>query len=154
MVKVLEGQIKSKGKHYGIVASRFNELITERLLEACLKEFKRCGVKKDEITVVWVPGSFEIPVAALRLAKRKSVSAVICLGAVIRGETAHFDLIAQAAAQGIAQVALLTGKPAVFGVLTTDNLAQAKARSEPNGENKGRDAARNAIEMADLLRKY
>lgn len=151
MVKSVEGQYKSKGKRYGIVVSRFNDFITRRLLDGCLKELKRCGVKEKEITVTWVPGAFEIPLVAMRLAEKKSIDAVICLGAVIRGETLHFDLIARAAARGIAQVALLTKKPAIFGVLTTDTVQQAYKRSEEKGDHKGRDAAQNAVEMVNLL---
>lgn len=154
MIKILEGSIKSKGRRYGVVVSRFNDFITKRLLDGCLKELRRCGVKDKEITVIWVPGAFEIPLAARRLNEKKSIDAVICLGAVIRGETLHFDLIARAASQGITQVALLTKKPAVFGVLTTETLDQAYKRSEEKGDNKGRDAARTAIEMVNLLRKF
>ena len=134
-----------------IVASKFNDFITKRLSEGCLKELEDSGVLKKNITVVWVPGSFEIPVTALTLAKKKSVDAVICLGAVIRGETFHFELVAQAAAHGILQASLSTGKPVIFGVLTTDTISQAYKRSEKKGDNKGRDAAITAIEMINLL---
>ncbi|HOW34839.1 MAG TPA: 6,7-dimethyl-8-ribityllumazine synthase [Candidatus Omnitrophota bacterium] len=152
-MKIIEGQVKSKGKRYGIVVSRFNDFITKRLLDGCLKELRRCGVKDSEVTVVWVPGAFEIPLVARQLNEKKSIDAVICLGAVIRGETFHFDLVARAASEGIAQVALLTKKPAIFGVLTTETIEQAYKRSEEKGDHKGRDAARTAIEMVNLLRK-
>ena len=151
MARIIQGQQKSNGKRYGIVVSKFNDFITRRLLEGCLKELHRLGVRDSEITVVYVPGSFEIPVAALKLAKKKTVHAVICLGAVIRGETLHFDLVAQGAAKGIGEVALLTGKPVIFGVLATDTVVQAEKRSTLKGDNKGLEAARSAVEMANLL---
>ncbi len=171
MLKILEGKINPstklrmasskqsaskanvKGKKIGIVASRFNEFVTKRLLDGALSEFRRLGVKDSQLVIAWVPGSFEIPLAAERLAKRKDIDAVIGLGAVIRGETLHFDLVAQAAARGIAQVGLKTNKPVIFGVLTTDTVHQAMKRSHPKGDNKGREAAANAIEMIDLLQQ-
>ena len=151
MVKVIQGSFKIKGKKIAIVVSRFNEFITQRLLDGCLKELLRLGVEKNEITVAWVPGAFEIPVAALKFACKKNIDAVICLGAIIRGETIHFDLVAQAAARGISQVSLTTGKPVIFEVLATETLEQAYKRSQKNKENKGAQAARNAVEMVDLL---
>ena len=151
MTNIIEGSTKGKGKKFAVVVSRFNDFITKRLLEGCLKELRRCDVKEKKILIVWVPGSFEIPLAALRLAEKKSIDAVICLGAVIRGETLHFDLIAHSVTRGIAQVALLTKKPVIFGVLTTYTVKQAYKRSEPRGDNKGRDAARSALEMTNLL---
>jgi len=153
MIKTIEGQPKIKGKKFCVVASQFNEFVTRRLLDACLAELKRRGVKDNEITVVWVPGAFEIPLVALKMAQKKTISAVICLGAVIRGETLHFDLIARAAAEGIAQAALQTQKPVIFGVLTTDTIQQAYKRSEPKGDNKGREAAVTAVKMVSLLRQ-
>ena len=114
----------------------------------------RCGVKKQDLTIIEVPGSFEIPVTALRLAGKKAICAVICLGAVIRGETIHFDLVAHGAAQGIAQVSLMTGKPVIFGVIATETVNQAYKRSEDKGENKGRDAARAAVEMVHVWKKF
>ena len=146
-----KGETKSRGKKFAIVAARFNDFITKRLLEGCLKELSRWGVDRKEITVVWVPGSFEIPLVAMHLARNKNIAVVICLGAVIRGETLHFELIAQAAAVGIAQVALMTGKPVIFGVLTTDTVDQAYKRCDPRGNHKGIEAARNAVEMVNLL---
>ena len=146
----LPGQ--AKGKQFAIVVSKFNEVITKRLLKGCLQELQKQGAGEKNITVVWVPGSFEIPVAAQRLAGKKTIDAVICLGAVIRGETIHFDLVARAAAEGITQVALLTKKPVIFGVITTETVAQAYKRSE-KGNNKGKDAAEAAVEMVNLLSK-
>lgn len=137
----------------GIVVAKFNEFITKRLFKACREELKRYGVEEKDLTVVWVPGSLEIPVAALRLAQKKTIDAVICLGAVIRGETIHFDLVAHSAAQGVAQVALLTKKPVIFGIIATDTVNQAYKRSQEKGDNKGRDAAQAALEMVNLLGK-
>lgn len=152
IVKTIEGKHQSEGYRYGIVVSRFNDFITKRLLDGCLNELLRLGVKKSKITVVWVPGSFEIPLTALQLARKKSIDAVICLGAVIRGETLHFDLIARQVTKGIAQVSILSGKPVIFGVLTTYNTTQAYKRSEKKGDNKGRDAAKSAVEMLNVLK--
>jgi len=151
MVKTVEGQTKIKGKKFCVIASRFNEFITQRLLDGCLVELKRCGVKDSEITVAWVPGAFEIPLIALKMAQKKTISAVICLGAVIRGETLHFDLIASSAAEGIARAALQAEKPIIFGVLTTDTIEQAYKRSQAKGDNKGRDAAVTAVKMVNLF---
>ena len=151
MKKTLAGPVKNNGKNIGIVVSRFNDFVTKRLLEGCLDEFSKLGVKDRQLTIVWVPGSLEIPVAALRLARRPSIHAVICLGAVIRGETLHFELVSRGAAEGIAQVALTTGKPVIFGVLTTDTVNQAYKRSQEKGDNKGRESARNALEMMNLF---
>ena len=153
MAKVIEAQLKAKGKRIGIVVSRFNDFITTKLLEGCLSELKKHGVKDSQLTVAWVPGAFEIPVAALKLAKKKNIDAVVCLGAVIRGETIHFDLIAKSAAEGISQIGLSTGKPCVFGVLTTDTLEQAIERAGSKSGNKGVEAAIAAIEMANLYRE-
>lgn len=151
MAKVLEGKPKGKGHKIGIVVSKFNDFITRRLLDGCLHELRRLGVREKDILLAYVPGSLEIPVVALRLAKKNNIHAVICLGAVIRGETLHFDLVAHGAAQGIAQAALVSGKPVVFGVLTTDTAAQAYKRSDAKKDNKGRDAAVTALEMIDLM---
>ena len=150
-MKMIEGKQKIHGRKIGIVISRFNDFITKNLLAGCLAQLKRSGIKESEITVVWVPGAFEIPVVALRLARKKSIDAVICLGAVIRGETLHFELIARAAAQGIEDVSLLTGKPTIFGVLTTETVDQAYKRSQIKGNNKGVDAALAAVETIAAL---
>ena len=136
-----------------IVASQFNQFITERLLKACLAELARQGVKNKNIELVWVPGAFEVPVTALKLAQKKTISSVICLGAVIRGETLHFELVARAVSDGILQASLLTGKPIIFGVLSTDTVTQAEKRSEAKGDNKGRDAALAALAMIKVLQK-
>jgi len=152
-MRVIEGQIKCVGKKIVIVAAKFNEFITKRLLAGCLEELSRYGIADKNITVIWVPGSFEIPVVALNFAKKKDIHAVICLGCVIRGETTHYDLVAQGAAQGIMQASLTTGKPVVFGVLTTDTVDQAQKRSEKKGDNKGKDAAQTALEMIDCLKQ-
>lgn len=136
-----------------IVVSKFNDFITKRLLSACLKELKIHNIGGRHITVVWVPGSFEIPVIALRLAKKKNVDAVIGLGAVIRGQTYHFEVVANEAARGIMQAGLLSGKPIIMGILTVNTVAQAYRRSQDKGANKGRDAATAAIEMVRLLKK-
>ena len=139
------------GRKYAVIVARFNEFITSRLLAGCLEELSRQGVPQADIKVVWVPGAFEIPLAALRCARSRSYQAVICLGAVIRGETYHFELVAQAAAQGIARVSLETGKPVIFGVITTDTVNQAYKRVNDDGDHKGREAAAAAVEMAGLL---
>ncbi len=143
--------MKKNNKKIVIVAARFNEYITQSLLKACLSELKKNGVDEKNITVVWVPGSFEIPITALKAAKKKNVDAVICLGAIIRGETLHFELICHAASHGIMQAALLSGKPVIFGILSTDTIDQAERRSREKGDNKGRDAAIAALEMIDCL---
>lgn len=142
---------QGRGKKIGIVASKFNDFITKRLLNACLAELHACGVKREHVTTVFVPGALEIPVAALKLAKKKNINAVICLGAVIRGETYHFEVVSDGASRGIAEVALQTEKPVIFGVLTTNTPDQAYKRSEEKGDNKGREAAITALEMIDLL---
>jgi len=153
MVKIIEGTHKGRGKKIHIVAARFNEFVTQRLLEGCLDELNRCGVRKSDITVTWVPGAFEIPVVACRFAKKRDVHAVICLGSVIRGETLHFELVAEGVARGIMEASLLSGKPVIFGVLATDTVDQAYKRSEPDGDHKGRDAALAAISMIDILKQ-
>ncbi len=139
-------------KNITIVVSRFNEHITQRLLDGCLAELKRQKFKSSDYNVVWVPGAFEIPVTALKAAKKRGVDAVICLGAVIRGETFHYELVAMSAAQGIVQASLITGKPIVFGVLATETVMQAESRAEVDGDNKGREAAITALEMIAQLK--
>ncbi|MBN1870707.1 MAG: 6,7-dimethyl-8-ribityllumazine synthase [Candidatus Omnitrophica bacterium] len=150
-MKVIQGKNDGRGKKVAIVASKFNEFITQRLLQGCLDELARLRVKKSDISVAWVPGAFEIPVVAYRFAKKKNIQAVICLGAIVRGETQHFDLVAQGTAQGMMQTSLMTGKPIIFSVLAVDTIDQAYKRSEEKGENKGRDAAVTAIEMISVL---
>lgn len=151
MVKTVEGQLIAKGKRFGIVVSRFNDFISKRLVEGAVDTLLRHGAKDSEIETVWVPGSFEIPVVANKLAKSKKYDAVICLGAVIKGSTPHFEYVASEAAKGIAKVSLDTGLPVIFGVITAENLEQAIERAGTKDGNKGRDAALSAIEMANLL---
>ena len=136
-----------------LVCAKFNGGITERLLEGALAGLEASGVKAATVTVTWVPGAFELPLAALRLAASGAVEAVVALGAVIRGETAHFDFVAGQCASGLQRAALDTGVPVVFGVLTTDTVDQALARCAPGESNKGFESAVTALEMADLLRK-
>jgi 6,7-dimethyl-8-ribityllumazine synthase len=149
----MSAQPRTSSKSIVIVASRFNDFITKRLLDGCLKELKAQGIPQSRVTVIWVPGAFEIPVVALACAKKKTVGAVICLGAVIRGETFHFDIVALESARGVSQVALQTGKPIIYGILTTDTVKQASKRSESKGDNKGRDAAQAALDMMGLLER-
>jgi len=150
-MKIHEGQLSSKGKRFAIVVARFNSLITKQLLEGALDCLKRHGAAEKDIEVAWVPGSFEIPAMAQALAKSKKFNAVICLGALVRGATPHFDHIAAEATKGIAQVALETGVPTAYGVITADTLEQAIERAGTKAGNKGWDAALSAIEMADLF---
>ena len=135
-----------------VIVSRFNEFITHRLLEGCLKELKKSGVKDSQIFVSWVPGALELPLTALKWAQKKDISVVICLGAVIRGETYHFELVANECARGIMDVSLKAGKPVIFGVLSIDTIKQANERSMLNGgDNKGADAAQAAMEMLGVM---
>ncbi len=149
MAKTKINKTHSKIK-IGIVASKFNDYITKRLLKGCWEGLSQQGINPKNITTVWVPGAFDIPVVALKLAKKKDIKAVICLGSVIKGETYHFNLVARGCADGILQAALLTEKPIIFGVLATYTVDQAYNRSEEKGDNKGRDAALATIEMIDL----
>ena len=153
MIRTIQGTVKGNGKKIGIVVSRFNEFVTQKLLKACLKELRHRGVQEKNITVVWVPGALEIPVVALTMAQRKDIKAMICLGAVIRGETFHFELVCSGVTYGIAQAALISKKPVIFGVLSTNTVKQAEKRSQEKGDNKGRDAAQAALEMIDILAK-
>lgn len=152
MSSVYEGRPRGEGVRVGIVCARFNELITRELLRGCQEELGRHGVSPEGVTVAWVPGAFELPLVAERLARSAQVDAVVCIGAVIRGATAHFDYVAGGAASGIAQAAQRSGKPVVFGVLTTDTIEQAMERAGTKAGNKGREAAVTALEMVDLLR--
>jgi 6,7-dimethyl-8-ribityllumazine synthase len=153
MSKVTEGQLGSKGLRFAIVVARFNSFITERLLAGALDALRRTGCAEEDIEIVKVPGSWEMPLIARELAGRKRHDAIICLGAVIRGDTPHFDYVAGEAAKGLAQVAADTGIPVAFGVLTCNTLEQAIDRAGAKGGNKGFDAAMTAVEMANLLRK-
>ena len=145
------GEHEGSGRRVAVVAARFNEIVTAKLVEGATAALASHGVPSDAVDVAWVPGAFEIPLAAARFAKSGDHDAVICLGAVIRGETAHFDLVANEAAHGIAQVALETGVPVIFEVLATDDLAQAHSRAGGAHGNKGWEAAEVALEMAWLL---
>jgi len=151
MAKIIEGKLVAEGKKFGMVVSRFNEFISSKLLEGAIDGLKRHGVKDNEMVVAWVPGSFEIPYAANRMAKSGKYDAVICLGAVIRGSTPHFDYIAAEVSKGIATTGLTTGVPTIFGVLTCDTIEQAIERAGTKAGNKGFDAAMAAIEMVNLF---
>ncbi len=153
MVKVIEGNLLAKGKKFGIIASRFNDFLTKELVNGCLDTLNRHGAEDESATVVWVPGAFEIPVAASKMAGSKKFDAVICLGTVIRGSTPHFDFIASEVAKGAAKVSLDSGVPVIFGVITADTIEQAIERSGTKDGNKGKDAALSAIEMANLIKK-
>lgn len=153
MANIIEGKLSAKAKKFGIVASRFNELISSQLIAGAKDCLLRHDCKEADITIAWVPGSFEIPLAAKKMAKSKKYDAVICLGAVIRGGTPHFDYIAAEVSKGIANVGLESGMPVIFGVLTTDTIEQALERAGTKAGNKGWDAALSAIEMVDLFGK-
>ncbi len=150
---VYEGRLDGTGMRVGVVASRFNELIVTRLVEGCLDGLRRHGVADADVAVAWVPGAFELPAVAGRLAGSGSFDAVVTLGAVIRGATSHYDLVAGQAAAGVARVALDSGVPVVFGVLTTESIEQAIERAGTKAGNKGYEAAASAIEMVDLWRR-
>ena len=152
MARVFEGQLTAAGLRFAIVVSRFNSFITERLLAGATDALARAGAAADMIDVIKVPGSWEVPLVAGEVARQHRYDAVICLSAVIRGETPHFDYVAAEAAKGIAHVASDTGVPVAFGVLTTNTLEQAIDRAGAKGGNKGFDAAMTAVEMANLLR--
>lgn len=151
-MNIYEGKLIGEGLKFSVVISRFNEFITSKLLDGCLDALRRHGTEDGDIDIIWVPGAFEIPAVAKRLAVSGKYDAVICLGAVIRGATPHFDYVAAEVSKGVANVSLETGVPAVFGVLTTDTIEQAIERSGTKGGNKGYDAAETAIEMANLNR--
>ncbi|NOZ63604.1 MAG: 6,7-dimethyl-8-ribityllumazine synthase [Caldiserica bacterium] len=150
-MKEVKGSLISKGKRYGIVISRFNEFISSRLLSGAVDTLLRHGAKEEEIEVYWIPGSFEVPMAASKVAQKKDIDGVICLGTLIRGDTPHFDYIAKEVSKGIAEVALKSGKPVIFGIITADTLEQAIERAGTKAGNKGRDAALAVIEMVNLL---
>jgi len=151
MSKVIEGNMIAKGKKFAVVASRFNDFLTKELISGCVDTLVRHGASDQDLTITWVPGAFEIPLVAQKLAKAKSFDAVICLGTVIRGATPHFDYIASEVAKGIASVSKDTGVPVILGVITADTIEQAVERAGTKDGNKGRDAALSAIEMANLL---
>jgi 6,7-dimethyl-8-ribityllumazine synthase len=153
MTKIIEGKLTAKGKKFGVVISRFNELISAQLLSGAQDCLTRHECKPEDITVAWVPGSFEIPLVAKKMAGSKKYDAVICLGAVIRGGTPHFDYISAEVSKGIAQVGLDAGLPVIFGIITADTIEQALERAGTKAGNKGWDAALSAIEMVNLLGK-
>lgn len=154
MAKFFEGQLQAEGKKFGIVLARFNSFIAERLLEGALDTLQRSGAAPDDIEVARVPGAYEIPLVAQKMAKSGRYDAVICLGVVIRGATPHFDFVANEAAKGIAQVSLDTEIPVLFGVLTTDTIEQAIERAGSKAGNKGADCAVAAVEMINLLKQF
>jgi 6,7-dimethyl-8-ribityllumazine synthase len=151
MMKTFEGQLVAKEYKFGIVVSRFNEFISRNLLTGALDSLKRHGAAEENIEVAWVPGSFEIPLIAYRMASSKNYDAVVCLGAVIRGNTPHFEYVAAEVSKGIARAGVETGVPVIFGIITADNLEQAVDRAGAKGGNKGWQAALAAIEMANLI---
>ena len=153
MSTVTEGLLNASGRRFAIVASRFNELISKKLLEGAIDCLLRHNGQQENINIVWVPGAFEIPLVAKKLAKSGKYNAVICLGAVIRGNTQHFEYIAAEVSKGIAAISLELEVPVIFGVLTTDTIEQAIERAGTKSGNKGWDAALSAIEMADVLTK-
>lgn len=152
-MKTLSGNLIAKEIKIGIVAGRFNEFITSKLLEGAKDSLIRHGVSEEDITVAWVPGSFEIPLIASKMAKSKKYDAIICLGAVIKGSTDHYDFVCNEVSKGIAQVSMTEGLPVMFGVLTTDNIEQAIERAGTKAGNKGFDCATSAIEMVNLIRE-
>jgi 6,7-dimethyl-8-ribityllumazine synthase len=153
MPKVIEGRIVAKGMRFGIVAGRLNDFISSRLIEGAVDALTRAGAEEKEIQIVKVPGAFELPLAAKKMAKSGRYDAVICLGAVIRGATPHFEYISAEVSKGIAAVGLETEVPVIFGVLTTDTIEQAIERAGTKAGNKGWDAALSAIELVDLFKK-
>ena len=153
MSSVIEGMLNASGKRFAIVAGRFNELITRKLLEGAMDCLVRHSADPAAITVVWVPGAFEIPLVAQKLSQTRQYDAIICVGAVIRGGTPHFDYVSAEVSKGIATVSMTAGLPVIFGVLTTDTIDQAIERAGTKGGNKGWNAALSAIEMVDLLTK-
>lgn len=151
-MKVFEGKLVAENIKIGIVAARFNEFITSKLLSGAIDSLKRENVKEDDIDIAWVPGAFEIPLIASKMAKSRKYDAVICLGAVIRGSTSHYDYVCSEVSKGIAQISLDSEVPVMFGVLTTDTIEQAIERAGTKAGNKGSECAQGAIEMVNLIR--
>ena len=151
MPKIIEGKLNAEGQKFAIVASRYNDFITEKLVGGALDALNRCGAQDKDIEVFKVPGAFEIPLVAKRVAVTQRFDAIICLGAVIRGATPHFDFVAAEASKGIAQVMMETGLPVIFGVITVDTIEQAIERAGTKLDNKGFSAAMAAVEMANLF---
>ena len=152
-MKVYSGKFVAKGTRIGIVVSRFNEFISSKLLEGALDCLKRHDIKEDDIEIAWVPGAFEIPLIASKMAKSKKYDAIICLGSVIRGTTSHYDYVCAEVSKGIASVSLQSDLPVIFGVLTTDSIEQAVERAGTKSGNKGFDAALTAIEMVNVCKE-
>ncbi len=153
MPEIVEGKLDASDASFAVVVSRFNSFITERLLSGALDALSRHGADMDRVSVAWCPGSFEIPLVARRLAKSGAYDAVVCLGAVIRGATSHYDLVCREVASGVAQTSIETDVPVIFGVVTTDTIEQAIERAGTKAGNKGAEAAAAAIEMVNLLRQ-
>ena len=151
-MNVIEGKMTQDGIKVGIVVARFNEFITSKLVGGAMDGLLRHDVKDEDVDIAWVPGAFEIPLVASKMAKSGKYDAVICLGAVIRGDTTHYDYVCNEVSKGIATVSLESGIPVMFGVLTTENIEQASARAGSKGGNKGYDCALGAVEMVNLLR--
>jgi 6,7-dimethyl-8-ribityllumazine synthase len=152
-MKITEGELQAKGLKFGIVVSRFNDFITSKLLDGALDALLRHGAREEDIDVIKVPGSFEIPMIARKLALKGKYNAIICLGTIIRGSTPHFEYIASEVSKGIASVSMETGLPIAFGIITSDTIEQAIERAGTKSGNKGWDAAMTAIEIAQLLKK-
>lgn len=152
-MKIIEGELQAKGLKFGIVMSRFNDFITSKLFDGAVDALLRHGAKEEDIDIVRVPGSFEIPMVAKRMALKGTYNAIICLGTIIRGATPHFEYIAAEASKGIASVSIETGLPVAFGIITSDTIEQAVERAGTKSGNKGWDAAITAIEMAQLMKK-
>ncbi|MCL5023712.1 MAG: 6,7-dimethyl-8-ribityllumazine synthase [Nitrospirae bacterium] len=152
-MKIIEGELQAKGLRFGIIVSRFNDFITSKLLDGALDALRRHGADEKDIEVVKVPGSFEIPMVARKLAAKGTYSAVICLGTVIRGATPHFEYVAAEVSKGVASASIETGVPIAFGVITSDTIEQAVERAGTKSGNKGWDAALTAIEMAQVIKK-
>ena len=153
-MKTFEGNLIAQGLKFGIVAGRFNDFIGSKLVAGAIDGLKRHGVNEEDIEITWVPGAFEIPLVAKKMAKTKNYDGVICLGAVIKGSTPHFDYVSSEVSKGVANVSLETEIPVIFGVLTTDTIEQAIERAGTKAGNKGYDAAVTAIEMANLLKQF
>ncbi|MEN2768196.1 6,7-dimethyl-8-ribityllumazine synthase [Ornithinibacillus xuwenensis] len=154
MGQIFEGNLVGTDLRIGVVVGRFNEFITSKLLDGALDTLKRHGVQEDNIDIAWVPGAFEIPIVAQKMAKQDKYDAVITLGTVIRGATPHFDYVCSEAAKGISRVSLETGKPVIFGILTTETIEQAIERAGTKAGNKGAESAVSAIEMANILTRF
>lgn len=153
MANIIEGHLTAQGLKFGIVVARFNEFITSKLLGGALDTLHRHGADDDQVDVAWVPGAYEIPLIAKKMADSGKYDAVICLGTVIRGSTSHYDYVCNEVSKGVAQVGLSTGVPTIFGVVTTENIEQAIERAGTKAGNKGADSAMAAMEMANLLSK-